>query len=71
MNEIGEKVIETCKNVKVGMQIFMDDINTTTKQSANVKMSIRNCRRMEIEYVWFKEDKIYGHRPEITQRKHK
>ena len=49
VNEIGEKVIETCTNVDVGMPIFMDDINTTTKQAANVKKSIRNCRRMEVK----------------------
>ena len=49
VNDIGESVVEKCGLTEVGMLVFMDDINTTTQQANNIKSSIRNCRRMEIE----------------------
>ena len=49
VNDIGESVVEECGKTRVGMIVFMDDINTTTKISNNIRSSIRNCRKMEIE----------------------
>ena len=31
------------------MPVFMDDINSTTKDPENIEKAIRNCRRLEIE----------------------
>ena len=48
INDIGEKVVEKCGTVEVGMPLFMDDVNTTTHQADNIRKSIRNCSQMEI-----------------------
>ena len=49
VNDIGEPVKQNLGEVEVKMPVFMDDINSTTKDPENIEKAIRNCRRLEIE----------------------
>ena len=49
VNVIGEEVVEQIGEVSIGMPIFMDDVNTATRDIQNIEKAIRNCRRMEKE----------------------
>ena len=47
VNDIGEEVKESLEEIQIGMLIFMDDINSTSKDAENIKRAIRNCRALE------------------------
>ena len=47
VNRIGEEVKKVVEDVEVGMQIFVDDIDNASKETANTKRAMRNCRELE------------------------